>query len=332
MSTDDELLGAWVLDALDAEEREQIDAALVEDGHSRMRADHFRNVVAALAEQDSSAPPAGLRDRVLDAARRSPRRAERPTGSSPVELYRRRALELSELLARLDVPDWQQPAVPYRWTVHGLMAHLLVIERYMNVVLRGEVTSTRSEVGDHLAMGAADIDAELRRDPRETVHDWWAVLEQNLVELEAADLERSIVFHVWPFTVSSLLVARGFELWTHADDIRRATGAAMVDPPVEDVVTMSTVSVGSLPLAIHVVAGGHVPDASVRIVLTGAAGGSYDLQLGAGGDRLVTMSMDVVDYCRVVARRIERSDAGLMVDGDDALADQLLRASSIIAV
>src|SRR5262249_20690724 len=135
--------------------------------------------------------------------------------------------------------------------------------------------------------------------------------------------------HGWPFTGSSALVARAFELWTHAEDIRRATGRPLVATPPRELRTMSSFSVTTLPFLLPMVAPG-LEMGPTRVVLTGAGGGTFDI--GGTGERRALLAADVTDYCRVVARRLDPRELDATVEGDHALVEGLLEASRIFAV
>ncbi|MGD9995817.1 MAG: maleylpyruvate isomerase family mycothiol-dependent enzyme [Ilumatobacteraceae bacterium] len=330
MSTEhDDLLGAWAIDALDPDERAIVDAALESDPALRGTADRLRAAVAALAADDAMTPPSGLRGSILGAARQVEQR--RPAPSNPIEAYRHQVAAFDDVVRAVVGEQWQLPALPYQWTLHGLVAHLLQIERYMERALGFADGPADEFETDHLRLGQQEIAEELTRSPESTIEAWREVIARIDPQLDSLDLEREITFHQWPFSIRSFFVARSFEVWTHADDIRRAVGAGVVTPAPPDVRAMSDASVNSLPLAIHVVSD-HVPDGTARIVLTGEGGGVWDLQLGAGGPELVTVVADVVDYCRAVARRISVDELLADVEGDRVLAERLLTAATIIAV
>ncbi len=65
-------------------------------------------------------------------------------------------------------------------------------------------------------------------------------------------------------------------------------------------------------------------------MLTGLGGGTFDL--GGAPGPTTTIVTDVVDYCRVAARRVEPDDLDCTIDGDTALAADLLRAAAVFAV
>ena len=325
----DDLLGAWALDALDPDERARLDASIAADAAARRTGDRMRGAVAAFAEGDATAPPAHVRAAVLDGARGRP--LARAVPSDPVAAFRHQVAAFDEVVQQVAGEQWQLDALPYQWSLHGLVAHLLQIERYMQRALGLAEGPTDEFELDHLKFGARQIADEMTRSPASTVEAWREAVAAVDPHLDALDLDAGLVFHQWPFSISSFLVARSFELWTHADDIRRALGHPTVAPMLTDVMVMSDTSVRSLPFAIHVVSD-RVPDGMARMVLTGPGGGVWDLQLGAGGPELVSVVAEAVDYCRLAARRVSVDSLTAVIEGDAALAERLLTAATIIAV
>ena len=51
-----------------------------------------------------------------------------------------------------------------------------------------------------------------------------------------------------------------------------------------------------------------------------------------GGDELVTVVADAIDYCRVAARRLTTDELDAVIEGDAELAGRLLTAAAIVAV
>ena len=308
----DSALGEWALDALDEATRAQVERDLPAFPDLARRADGLRRVTALLGENIATSPPAELRNRVLGAATS---RSAAPTCTSR--------------------PSAASEAAPYAWTVHGLVAHLLVIERYTAQQLGIDDVGAYEPDEHHLALGADEIRHELMRAPQDTVNAWDRCASATVAALGAdpeMDAGRNVIMHGWPFTVGSVLIARGFEVWTHADDIRRALGRRLVSPAAADLRAMSSFSVVSLPLLVPVVEP-LVPVGPSRVVLTGAGGGTFDLP-GAHHDdgRQVTIVTDIVDYCRVVARRIAPDERDATIEGDGQLAGALLAAARIFAM
>jgi uncharacterized protein (TIGR03083 family) len=135
------------------------------------------------------------------------------------------------------------------------------------------------------------------------------------------------------FTVSrrTLLATRAFETWTHDDDIRDALGRDREVPHPVELGVMSDIAVNILPFCLD--AAGTTPAASVRLVLTGDGGGDWTVSLdGADHDApAATITMDVVDYCRVVAERLAPDACGAVVDGDEQIGRTVLACASALA-
>ena len=224
----DDLLAAWALDAVDADERDAVDAVLAVDPERARVARALQHTVAALGDVVAESPPPETRMNVLRAAAARGRDSLDPTPA--LLLFERQVASLTELLVELDDDEWQMQVAPYAWTVHGLMAHLLVIERYM-ASLVGLAAPVDGDVDDHLAMGASVIAAEVAGSFRRTFAAWKAQVTDTIAAIRSRPeaLDDQVVFHGWPVSVATLLVVRAFEVWTHADDIRRATGRAVAD-------------------------------------------------------------------------------------------------------
>ncbi len=287
-------------------------------------------VLAALAEGIADGAPPALRESVLRAVKARPR--ESVEQLPPAATFRLRASALLELLTDLTADEWRQRAAPYHWSVHGLVAHLLVIERYTAVQLGLDSPSVRADAGrHHLELGADDIARELTGDPHITSDRWWDAVQHIIehVESDAFARDAPTSMHGWPFSHGSALVARAFELWTHADDIRRATGRPLDTPTPPELRTMSALSVASLPFIVPAV-GGRAALPPTRIVLTGPGGGSFDI--GEPGEPTVVLASDVLDYCRVAARRIEPDALDMTVEGDGTVVPTLLEAARAFAV
>ncbi len=284
-------------------------------------------VVAALAEGDASTPPDEVRRRLLGHAAAAPPLLS-PT-LSPVDLYRARVAALEQLLDTLADEDWERRATPYQWTVHGLVAHLLVIEQ-CTAAMFGLGKMPSGDENDHLAVGRALIDTELLGSPLSTAGRWRTAARQisDHIGSDAFRPNAPATLHGWPFTGSSLLVARAFELWTHVNDIARAVGRLERPTPAEELRTMSSFSVATLPYTLSLV-DPLLSFSSARVVLTGPGGGTFDI---GTGERTTLIVADVVDYCRMVARRIDPDVLDSTIEGDTELAGALLRASQAFAV
>lgn len=284
-------------------------------------------LLGLLARLDAAAPPASVRDRVLAGAADSPREA---TPSMPaLDVFEHCVTTLDELLAGLGDGDHLRDVSAYDWTVHELVAHLAAVERHTRSVLGLAPDDRDPDRLDHLSVGREFRAGLLTRPPRDAVDAWRDAAYDTIAHLRAGvgpGPQAVVQLHQWPFALDSLLIVRSFEVWTHTDDVRRATGRPLDAPPPAALRAMSSLSVQSLPLLSAVVTSrAEVP--GVRVVLTGEGGGTHDIGTGA---RTATMVADVVDYCRLVARR---ADASVFdVEGDPALAADLVAAAQAIAM
>jgi uncharacterized protein (TIGR03083 family) len=329
-----ELLGAYALDALDAPEAAAVERALVSFPELGVELARLGTAVGALAAADAAPPAGALRERVLDVTRRAPRPPAPPPDLLP--LYRRQVAELAGVLDTVPDRAWSRDTAA-GWTIHELVAHLVGVEAYVASRLDlGDFVPAPGTEHDHVGMTVPVIDAERARHPSETRRSWeraaWAVV--GLLEASGPDLlERRIDLYGIPTSARTALVARMFELWTHADDIRRALGRPLVDPDPERLSAMSDVAARSLPTGMTL-SGTARPGRSAKVVLLGEGGGTWTVPLAlgeTGGPPDVTVVADVVEFCRVASMRLAPEAIDHDVEGDAELAREVLRAVAIFA-
>ena len=337
MSTDDtmldELLGAYALDAVDADEAVAVEEYLERAPHAADEVARLRNAAAWIGATEALTPPPELHDTVLEAAR-----SRRPTTfgrSAPDDSFL--AAYLSET-GRFDaLLDTLGDDAVDRPTFNGLTVRELVIH------LAAMESAVASTIGPPTAPDLTETDIERRtavlverfRDrPLRDARALWrasvdAVRQWAATESSAGDVP---LFGL-TFSRDSLLVTRAFETWTHADDIRRALGRPEEPPPAEVVARMADLSITTLPAALEVAGRAH-PGKTARIVLTGDGGGDWLIPFGfaeAGETPDVVLTADVIAWCRCVSERLAPEALPRQVDGDPALADDLAAASSAFA-
>ena len=69
-------------------------------------------------------------------------------------------------------------------------------------------------------------------------------------------------------------------------------------------------------------------------MLTGPGGGDWTVAMGRGepaGAPDVTLTADVVDWCRVVGDRLPAAELACVIEGDDGLGHDLLAAGPALA-
>ena len=326
----DEQAALLALDALEADE--QADAEL---RHGAFPAD-LAAAAAALADATELPPPPDLRERSLaEALRRRPpgRPANPPAPCSPREAYERTVEDFAALLGDLDADDWDRPAHDDHGSVKDLVAHLVGVERLSLGWLDPVHPSSEGVAVDHLTATRPAIDELHDADPSIVAARWeraaWAVAEVA----RRGDPARPVHFHDLVGDVDSLLVMRTFELWAHGMDIALATDRPLLTLDDERMAMMSGRLMAAMPVALAF-RGTAVPDARVRFVLTGPAGGTYDVPLGSAGvdaPFALTLVTDAVAICRVAARRLPAAALPFAADGDDALAGAVLAAVDAFA-
>jgi hypothetical protein len=199
---------------------------------------------------------------------------------------------------------------------HGdprIVQHVFGVEELVLRWVSGERTDAIEHADVHAAL---DIDA-------------WDALVARVAEVAASDPRRPVVAYGLPTDAEGLLVLRTFELWTHAQDI---LGAVPATAPAQ-LALMSSRLVEVLPLAMAV-RGVAQPGRTARLVLTGAAPGCFDVPLdpgGAVGEPDVTILVDVVDVCRVAARRASSDAVAAHFEGDGDLGRLVLAAADAFA-
>ena len=280
-------------------------------------------VVVALAELSRHAPPTALRSSTLAAARRR-RPAGTPTATpmTPVEAFRRAVDDLDVLLGELEPQDWEAAAP--NGTVRSLIGHLGGVEQYMLSVVGQAEHPDPAHDTDHVRVTTASINAA-DGEASDVVRNRWrqradAVIAAGL----ARSMDETLPLHGLPVTTGGAFLLRTFEVWTHTEDICRALGRRLMPPEADRIELMSSslcaVVVGGMHLA-------GVPRKSGRLTirLTGSGGGTYSHTLGPDGSGPeVSIEADVVDICRLAARRIAPADLDAVIIGDADLAADVL--------
>lgn len=320
----EELAALLAIDALEPEE--QVDAEL-RFGTWPMP---LAEATVPLAEGVAASPPPELAHDVLAAARarRTPGRpGVRVDLVTPVEAFARTVRELHSLLVSLSDAEADLAAHEDHGRVRDLVAHLVGVEqlnaRWLNPVERvpylpDHVASTRETIAGLAELPFADV-----------VHQWRESALAMLAAASRGDQTREIPFHDITVSIEELLTLRTFELWAHGMDITVATDRPLPMLDDERMLLISSRLMAALPCA-FLYRGVSMTGRSARFVLTGTAGGCYDVVLDAAAtpgdvpDPDVTIVADAVDLCRVAAARLSASELGVIVEGDEELAELVL--------
>ncbi len=186
----------------------------------------------------------------------------------------------------------------------------------------------------HVASTQAAAARQAGRYPAETLDEWRQAVDRTLAEVtDVDDLDTIVALHGMRLPLSGLLVARAFELWTHENDIRLTSGLTLAVPDSATLHLMAALAASLLPYAAH--RSGMRQPARVRLVLTGAGGGTWDVGIADAnlpGPRQVSIVTDVVGFCRLVADRAGPAELELHITGDRDQAVQVLTAAATLAL
>ena len=303
-----------------------------------------REVLGLLAAASAAPPPPDLRARVMvgASARRAPGVATSTTvPSTPPEVFATTVDRLEELLAGLSGDEWLRVVDVYGWSVKELIAHLTAIDTYLASILGlCEPIHDPALAEDHLVMTHHAVAASADASTQEVFASWTAGahrLAEHLASLDAAGLARRTKFHYLDTRLSTIVMTRVFEIWTHTEDVGRTVGRHAPSPGASELrpMTQLAVSAISLGMALH---GDGAPGEVARVVLTGTGGGVFLQTLGFG-ERLsaespepsVTIVADALDFCRLAAQRLAVDALDATFEGDVELGRRVLVGAAVFA-
>jgi uncharacterized protein (TIGR03083 family) len=337
MSTDDtmldELLGAYALDAVDADEAVAVEEYLAREPQAAHEVARLRKAAAWIGASEALTPPPELHDTVLGAARaRRPTTSGRSAPDDPfLAVYRSVTSRFDAVLDEV-TDEFLDVRTFNGLTVRELVIHLASMESTVAQVIGRPTLPDVTEL-DNERRTAIFIE-RFRDRPLRDVREVWRASADAIRQWLVGERPDTSV-HVFGITVSrdSLLVTRAFETWTHTDDVRRVLGRDLEPPPPSTLRRMADLSVTSMPAALEVAGRAH-PGKTGRVVLTGEGGGDWLIALGFGEmweTPDVVLTADVVDWCRCASERLAPEALARRVEGDSALADDLAAASSAFA-
>jgi uncharacterized protein (TIGR03083 family) len=223
--------------------------------------------------------PAGLRHRVLAAAleaRAAGRALPDVPAIPPAEAFRRAVDALFDLLCGLEAEQWRRPVLR-DLDVQGLIGHLTGVEDDVHRALAGDPAVADA---DHVASTQPKALRQAGRPPERTRADWRAAADRTLELVAGRPPEEGVALHGMPLPLGALLVVRAFELWTHENDIRAVVGLPASLPDASTLRLMTELAARLLPVGVARAAADTSP-VDLRLVLTGAGGGTWDVPLGA---------------------------------------------------
>jgi uncharacterized protein (TIGR03083 family) len=250
-----------------------------------------------------------------------------------MRLYRTETDRFAALVATLR-PDDLAARTANGLSVRDLLIHLAAMESMVSAGLGTPVTTIEAGTDvegrtarfvEALALRPVDDVQAIWRDGIDGVLQWAATgSPRGLLPWLGVDVQRD-----------TLLISRAFETWIHADDIRRALGRPLEPPSPPDLHAMADFSLRNLPVWMELTGRAH-PGRTARVVLTGDGGGSWLVPMGGDGTDAepvvdVELEVDVVAWCHRVGERVTTDAIAARVEGDIALARDLLDAASAVA-
>jgi uncharacterized protein (TIGR03083 family) len=277
--------------------------------------------------------PDELRQRVLAsalAARAGGTSTPAPPRISAIEAFSRTADSLLSLLAELDDEQWRTPTLR-DLDVQGLMGHLIGVEEDVRRALRGDADVADA---DHVQSTQSAARAQLGVTPTQTLAGLRNAIDATIELLRASRDDGAVLsMHGMRLSCRDLLVVRAFEFWTHENDVRRVLSLPPTAPDASTLSLMTELAVRLLP---HVArrAGQVTEPVELRLVLTGPGGGTWDVGLGPadGASSELLMVTDAVDFCRVVAARLDPDALDVHVVGSRSSAQRTLTAAASLAL
>jgi uncharacterized protein (TIGR03083 family) len=322
----EELLGAYALDACDHDEAAAVEAVLARRPDLAREANRLSSVVAWLGAADATEPPGRMRADVLKAAR-----TRRHGLADPViDVY----LSLSERFedAVVGLPtDALDAVTPNGLTARDLVVHMAAQESLLAQHLGAPTVDDLVEE-EVVARTHALLPRFAGRELDDAVALWRQSVEANRA-WAVANVDRDATWLGIALTRDDVLLVRSFEAWIHADDLRLVSGLPSAPPEARHLSLMSELASRVLRLALAV--SGRTHDGkTARLVLTGDGGGDWLVPMGAGdggGRPDVTVTADVVEWCRLVGDRLAPSELAVEVEGDAVLARDLMAAAPALA-
>jgi uncharacterized protein (TIGR03083 family) len=331
------LLGAYALDACEPDEVAAIDAVLARRPDLAADADQLARAAAWIGAAHAARAPERLRSTTLAAA--ATRRAV-PT-EPVVDLYLSEAEHFAEAL------DALPPGALRETTANGLVARDLVVHVAAQESLLAQLVGTPTIP----QVSATDIEARTDamltefegRSTDDAVAAWRVAVDANR-RWAMTERDQTTVWRGIELSRHDALVVRAFEMWVHAEDLRRVGGMPAQAPEPRHLSLMTDLAGRGLGLSLALV-GRQRPHRTARLVLTGPGGGEWLVAMGdAPGDGPdhgygddappevdVTVVADAVDWCRLVGDRLAAADISVEVLGDPSLAEDLLAAAPALA-
>jgi uncharacterized protein (TIGR03083 family) len=320
----DEILGAYALDAVDADEALAVEQYLRDHPEREHEVERLRAAAAWYGASETESPPAALREAIF---RRLPARPVTVAGLIP---HRAAGQLLHDVVGSLEAAD-ETTVTINGLDVHDLVAHLVALE---SLVAEWAGWTTEPELsGQDIEGRTAEACAALAGASLAELQTEWD--KAAAAVRAAASRGEPLPFFGELRSASDLLSYRAFETWIHAGDIEVARGGVRPPLPRDAFAVMATASMGLIPacMTIRDVAR---PGESARIVISGTdepLDFLVPLSLGdePAAEPSVVVRTNVFDWCVRIGDRIEPDAMAVELGGDVDLGRELLAAANSFA-
>ncbi|MHB9754536.1 maleylpyruvate isomerase family mycothiol-dependent enzyme [Streptomyces sp. BYX5S] len=346
-----ELLGAWALGALPADEQRLVPAHLADCEECAAEAERLRATVRALRGpngngSNGSGPhgnggAAGSLPLRTDSgplaaalARRPP--APRPAAAATAAHAQPYAAVVAALQALLaEAEDAWTTEVVHGWTVRDTVAHLIAADEPLAAHLGLPTHASPADAADDATDWRTSWEARTRtviaheraRDPRDTVDTWRHRAAGLLAAPAAQDPElaaQAATLMGARLPVADHFLVRAFETWIHSGDIGRALDLPVPAPPTAHLWRL-------VQLAVRILGTALGPGASPVALTVTDASRTTEWILGSEGEPVrAELALDPVDFCLLVGGRTT-PDALPAGTGDPAAARTLLDRAAQLA-
>lgn len=329
----EDLLGAYALDACDDDEVDAVEELLRRRPDLAPEVGRLSQAATWIGATEALSAPEALHASLLSAvrARRSPEAID-----AAARCYAASTVRLGETIDALEVGDHAEPT-PNGLTARDLVVHLAAQETALARAV-GALPTDEPASAD-IETNTAELLEELRGRP---VDDARAMWQQSVDAVQTwargAGAERADARIEWlgmSFVRDDVLVIRAFENWIHRDDLRDIEGRPSDPPPADEIHEMADFSARMMPSALALSQRSR-RGKTARLVLTGPGGGVWLVPMDGDADVQeppdVTLTADVVEWCRVFGERLDPAALPRRVDGDEALVADLLASAPALAM
>jgi uncharacterized protein (TIGR03084 family) len=223
--------------------------------------------------------------------------------------------DLDRVVARLRPEQWDLPTASEPWSIRDTISHLAFFdERQTQAILDPEGFAAEVNqrlTGDYDAYMGIALDHGRSIEPAKVLEWWRRARSDELTAFWGLAPEQQLPWYGPPMKARSAVTARLMETWAHGHDVAQALSVDRA--PTERLFHIAELGVKTFSWS-FLNRGMEVPSQRVRVELTGPAG---DTRVW-NEDSNESVSGPVLDFCLVVAQRINHRDTELKIEGEAA--------------